>query len=292
MPDLRKKLAEPGVIILDGATGTQLQKMGLPVGQPSEVWNLENPEAVKKHYQAYVDAGSEAILTNTFGGSRPMLDKHGRGEQTADINRAAAQLAREAAGDEVLVLGSMGPTGLLMEPMGLLTYDKAVEYFAEQAGALAAGGVDGIHIETMSDLSEAKAAIEGARQVTDLPLTITMSFDTHGRTMMGVRPEDAIKTLWALDVLAVGVNCGRTLAENLQAVTAMREAVPEATLIAKPNAGLPRLEEGTEMVYDVSPDIMADYAHKFAEQQVKMLGGCCGSNPDHIAAIKAALKDS
>jgi 5-methyltetrahydrofolate--homocysteine methyltransferase len=277
---------------MDGATGTQLQKMGLSIGQASEAWNLENPEAVKKHYQAYVDAGSDAILTNTFGGSRPMLKKHGSGEQTREINLAAAKLAREVAGDEVLVLGSVGPTGLLMEPMGLLTYDKAVEYFAEQAAALAEGGVDGIHIETMSDLNEAKAAIEGARQATDLPITITMSFDTHGRTMMGVRPEDAVKELWALDVLAVGVNCGRTLAENLQAVTAMREAVPGATLIAKPNAGLPRVEDGTEIVYDVTPEIMAEYALKFAEQQVKMFGGCCGSNPDHISAIKAALKGS
>jgi 5-methyltetrahydrofolate--homocysteine methyltransferase len=289
MADLKQKLAEPGVIVLDGATGTQLQAMGLPLGGSAEVWNLENPEAVKKHYQAYIDAGSDAILTNSFCGSRPMLEKHGYGEQTYEINLAGAKLAREMAGDEVLVLGSMGPTGLLMEPMGPLTYEKAVEYFAEQAGALAEGETNGIHIETMSDLNEAKAAIEGARQATALPITVTMSFDTHGRTMMGVKPEDAAKELWALDVLAIGVNCGRTLDENLNAVTAMREALPEAVLIAKPNAGLPRVENGTEIVYDVTPEIMAEYALKFAEQQVKMIGGCCGSNPDHIAAVKAAL---
>jgi methionine synthase I (cobalamin-dependent) len=289
MPDLRQKLNEPGVIVLDGATGTQLQAMGLPLGRPPEAWNLENPAAVKKHYQAYVDAGSDAILTNTFGGSRAMLEKYGFGGQTHEINLAAAKLAREVAGDDVLVLGSMGPTGLLMEPMGPLTYDKAVEYFAEQAKALAEGGVDGIHVETMSDLSEAKAAIEGARQATDLPITATMSFDTHGRTMMGVKPEDAAKALWALDVLAIGVNCGRTLEENLNAVTAMREALPDAILIAKPNAGLPRVENGTEIVYDVTPEIMADYAQKFAGQNIKMIGGCCGSNPSHIAAIKEVL---
>jgi 5-methyltetrahydrofolate--homocysteine methyltransferase len=290
MPDLKQKLTEPGVIVMDGATGTQLQQMGLPPGQAPEAWNLENPEAVKKHYQAYIDAGSDAILTNTFGGSRPLLDKHGLGERTVDVNRAAAQLARDVAGDEVLVLGSMGPTGLLMAPMGPLTYETAVEYFAEQAGALAEGGADGIHVETMSDLNEAKAAIEGARQVTELPITVTMSFDTHGRTMMGIKPEDAAKALWALDVLAIGVNCGRALDENLQAVTTMRETLPEATLIAKPNAGLPRMENGAEIVYDVTPEIMAEYALKFAEQQVKMMGGCCGSNPDHIAAIKTTLK--
>ncbi len=289
MADLRRKLAEPGILIMDGATGTQLQKMGLPAGKAPELWNLENPEAVKKHYRAYIEAGSDAILTNTFGGSRPRLDMEGSGHLTHDINVAAAQLARQVAGDDKLVLGSIGPTGMLMEPMGELTYGKAVEYFAEQAAALAEGGVDGIHIETMSDLQEAKAAIEGAHKATDLPVTVTMSFDMHGRTMMGVRPEEAVKELSAMDVLAVGVNCGRTLEENLKALTAMRTAAPEATLIAKPNAGLPRMESGEEAVYDVTPEIMAEYALKFGTQHVKMLGGCCGSNPSHIAALKAAL---
>lgn len=291
MPDLRKKLSEPGFIIMDGATGTQLQKMGLPAGMAPEIWNLENPEAVKQHYRAYIEAGSDAILTNTFGGTRPRLEMEGRGNLVREINIAAARLAREVAGDDVLVLGSMGPTGQLMEPMGELTYEKAVEYFAEQAAALAEGGADGIHVETMSDLQEAKAAIVGAHQATDLPVTVTMSFDMHGRTMMGVRPEDAVKALWALDVVAVGVNCGRTLEENLTALTAMRRAAPEVTLIAKPNAGLPRMEDGVEAVYDVTPEIMAGYALKFGAQHVKMIGGCCGSNPSHITALKAALKD-
>ncbi|GIK39918.1 MAG: homocysteine S-methyltransferase [Chloroflexota bacterium] len=291
MPDLRQKLAEPGVLILDGATGTQLQQMGLPAGMAPELWNLENPTAVKKHYQAYLDAGADAILTNSFGGTRPRLDMEGSGHLTHQINVAAAALAREVAGDKALVLGSMGPTGLLMEPMGELTYEKAVEYFAEQAGGLAEGGADGIHVETMSDLREAKAAIEGAHQATKLPVTVTMSFDMHGRTMMGVRPEEAARELWSMDVLAVGVNCGRTLEENLVAVTAMRRALPEATLVAKPNAGLPHMEGAMEAVYDVTPEIMADYALKFGAQGVKMLGGCCGSTPHHITAIKAALKD-
>jgi 5-methyltetrahydrofolate--homocysteine methyltransferase len=291
MADLRQRLSEPGIIILDGATGTQLQQMGLPAGKAPELWNLENPEAVKKHYRAYLEAGSDAILTNSFGGTRPRLEMEGSGDLTHEINVAAAKLAREVAGPDRLVLGSMGPTGVLMEPMGELTYDKAVGYFAEQAAALAEGGADGIHIETMSDLQEAKAAIEGAHQATDLPVTVTMSFDMHGRTMMGVRPEDAVKELWAMDVLAVGVNCGRTLEENLKALTEMRTAAPEVTLIAKPNAGLPRMEDGVEAVYDVTPEIMADYALKFGAQHVKMLGGCCGSNPSHITALKETLKD-
>lgn len=291
MPDLRQRLAEPGILIMDGATGTQLQQMGLPAGTAPEIWNLENPEAVKRHYQSYIDAGSDVILTNTFGGSRPRLDMEKHGDMTHEINRAAARLAREVAGDRVLVLGSIGPTGKLMEPMGDLTYEQAVDYFAEQAAALAEGGADGIHIETMSDLSEAKAAIEGTHRATDLPVTVTMSFDMHGRTMMGVRPEEAVKELAAMGVVAVGANCGRTLEENLVAIKAMRTAAPDITLIAKPNAGLPRMDDGVEAVYDVTPEIMAGYALKFGEQHVKMLGGCCGSNPSHIAALKNTLAE-
>lgn len=290
MADLRKKITEPGIIVLDGATGTQLQKLGLPPGMGPELWNLDNPEAVKAHYRAYVEAGADAILTNSFGGTRARLEFENAGDKVHEINVAAAKLAREVAGDSVLVLGSMGPTGQLMEPMGLLTYESAVEMFAEQATALAEGGVDGIHIETMSDLQEVRAAIEGAHKATDLPVTVTMSFDTHGRTMMGVKPEDAVKELWQLDVLAVGVNCGRTLEENLTAVTAMRAAAPEATLIAKPNAGLPHVDGLGDAVYDVTPEIMADYALKFRAQGVKMFGGCCGSNPEHIQAAKDVLK--
>lgn len=291
MPDLRKRLSEPGILIMDGATGTQLQQMGLPAGMAPELWNLKNPEAIKNHYRAYLEAGSDAILTNTFGGTRPRMDMEGRGDDTHATNVAAARLAREVAGDDKFVLGSIGPTGLLMEPMGELTYDKAVEYFAEQAAALVEGGVDGLHIETMSDLSEAKAAIEAAHKVTDLPVTVTMSFDMHGRTMMGVRPEDAVKELWAMDVLAVGANCGRTLDENLAAITAMRTAAPEARLIVKPNAGLPRTQDGVEVVYDVTPEIMADYALQFGEQHIQMMGGCCGSDPSHITALKNTLAD-
>ncbi len=276
---------------MDGATGTQLQNLGLPAGMAPELWNLENPGAVKQHYQAYVDAGSDVVLTNSFGGTRHRLEMEKAGNKTHEINVASARLAREAAGDRVFVLGSMGPTGALMEPMGPLTFEKAVEYFAEQAAGLAEGGADGIHVETMSDLQEARAAIAGAQQATDLPVTVTMSFDTHGRTMMGVKPEDAVKELSSLGVLGVGVNCGRTVDENLKAIIAMRSAAPDMTLIAKPNAGLPRVDGDGEAVYDITPEIMADYALKFGEQHVKMMGGCCGSNPTHIAAMKEALSD-
>jgi len=289
MSNLKTRLSQPGVLVADGATGTMLQKAGLPVGAPSELWVLENPEGVKDLHRSYLEAGSDIVLTDTFGGSRPKLDKNGLGDQVVEINRKAAQLAREVAGAQRLVLGDIGPTGLLMEPLGTLTHDEAVQCFAEQAGALVSGGVDGILIETMSDLNEATAAVEGARQVTDLPILVTLSFDTRGRTMMGVKPAKAAKVLSEMGVDVIGANCGRTLSETLDAIQEMRQAVPEAVLMAKPNAGLPHVD-GSDSVYDVSPEIVAEYALKFSALGVKIMGTCCGSNPEHIRAISQKLK--
>jgi 5-methyltetrahydrofolate--homocysteine methyltransferase len=289
MTKFQDRLSQGGILIADGAAGTTLQSTGLPPGTAPERWNLENPDAIRALHRGFVEAGSDLILTNTFGGSRLRLEMEGLADQTYEINLTAARLAREVAGDGVLVLGDMGPTGQLMDPMGTLTYDLAVDVFAEQAAALAEGGADAILIETMSDLNEAKAAVEGARRATDLPILVTMSFDTHGRTMMGVKPVDAAQELWAMGVDAVGANCGRTLTENLEAIQQMREALPEATLMAKPNAGLPRME-GVDSVYDVTPEIMADYARKFAALDVKIFGGCCGSTPDHIKATSRVLR--
>ena len=288
MNKLKERLAQPGVLVADGATGTQLQKAGLPVGAPSELWVLENPDGVRALHRSYVEAGSDVILTDTFGGTRIKLEKNGLGDKTAEINRKAAQLAREVAGDRI-VLGDMGPTGALLEPYGELSEAEAVKVFAEQAAALAEGGADAILIETMSDLNEAIAAVKGARQATTLPVLVTLSFDTHGRTMMGVKPAKAAKELSALGVDVIGVNCGRTLTENLTAIQEMRLAAPDAVLMAKPNAGLPHTD-GSDSVYDVTPEIMAEYALKFAEQGVRILGTCCGSNPAHIKAVAQTLK--
>jgi 5-methyltetrahydrofolate--homocysteine methyltransferase len=286
MPDFLSRLANTKVLIADGATGTQLHKAGLPMGTAPERWNLENPEAVKAHYQAYIEAGSDIILTNTFGGSPLRLERDGLRDQCAEINQRAAELARDVAGDQVIVFGDIGPTGQLFEPMGPLKESVAVEAFAEQAGALAAGGVDAFLIETMSDINEAKAALNGVKQVSDLPVIVSFSFDTHGRTMMGLKPAQAVKEIWEMGVTAVGANCGRTLSENLTAIEEMRQAVPEAILLAKPNAGLPR---GVDAVYDVTPDVMADYALKFVKAGVKIFGGCCGSTPEHIQAVATKL---
>ncbi len=295
MSKFTKRLAQDGFLIADGATGTMLHKAGLPAGAVNELWNLENPQAVRDLHRSYIDAGSNVILTNTFGGTRFRLEHNHLGDRVREINRIAAQLAREAAGDQIFVFGDIGPTGQLMKPFGALTYEEAVAAFQDQAAGLVDGGVDAILIETMSDLNEAKAALEAARQVSDLPILVTLSFESHGRTMMGVKPENAARELWNSGATVIGANCGRTLSETLAAIEAMRKAVPEAILMAKPNAGLPKLDltEGDapkEVVYDVTPEIMAEYACKFADQGVKILGGCCGSTPDHIRAIADMLR--
>jgi len=289
MNKLRERLAQPGVLVADGATGTQLQKAGLPVGAPSELWVLENPEQIRALHRSYFAAGSDIVLTDTFGGSRTKLAKNGMGDKVYEINCTAAKLARAEAGEKGLVLGDMGPTGSLMEPLGPLTEEEAVKVYAEQAGALRDGGVDGIIIETMSDLNEAIAAVKGARQATDLPILVTMSFDSHGRTMMGVKPSKAAKELTALGVDVIGANCGRTLSETLTAIQEIHLAAPDAVLMAKPNAGLPHID-GSDSVYDVTPETMAEYVKKFTDQGVKIIGGCCGSNPDHIRAMAKTAK--
>jgi 5-methyltetrahydrofolate--homocysteine methyltransferase len=289
MPDLKEILKKTGTLVADGATGTMLQNSGLPHGAAPERWNLENPSAVRALYRAYVDAGADIILTNTFGGSRTRLEREDLGEKTSEINRAAARLAREVAGDKVIVFGDIGPTGKLLTPLGPLVPADAVDAFAEQAAALAEGDTDAILIETMSDLAEAQLAIEGVRKVVGLPILVTFSFDTRGHTMMGLKPALAAREIWAMGVAAVGANCGRTLSETLSAIQSMRQAVPEAVLMAKPNAGLPHADGG-DLVYDVTPEIMADYALKFAAEGVKIFGGCCGSTPDHIRAVAKALR--
>ncbi len=290
MRNFIRALSGSAVLVADGATGTQLQKMGLKPGASPEAWNLDNPEAIRALHRGYIEAGAGVILTNTFGGTRYRLARHGLDGRVREINAAAARLAREAAGDGVFVFGDVGPTGELLRPLGKVTYDEAVAAFSEQAGGLLAEGqVDAILIETMSDINEAKAALEGVRRVSaDIPVLVTFSFDSHGRTMMGLKPEKAAREMWALGVTAVGANCGRTLTETLTAIEQMRAAVPEALLMAKPNAGLPHASQGS-IVYDVTPDVMGDYAQKFAAQGVKIFGGCCGSAPEHIAAIAQAL---
>jgi 5-methyltetrahydrofolate--homocysteine methyltransferase len=266
-----------------------LQNAGLPRGTAPERWNLENPSAVRALYRTYIDAGSDIILTNTFGGTRIRLEREGLGAQTREVNRTAARMAREVAGEKIIVFGDIGPTGQLLKPFGPLVPADAVDAFSEQAAALAEGDADAILIETMSDLNEAKLAIEGVRKAVGLPIIVTFSFDTRGHTMMGVKPALAAREIWSMGVSAIGANCGRTLSETLTAIQAMRQAMPEAVLMAKPNAGLPHVDGG-DLVYDVTSEIMAKYAQKFAAEGVKIFGGCCGSTPEHIKAVAKTLQ--
>lgn len=291
MPDFLTKLSESTILLADGATGTMLQRAGLPVGAAPERWNLENPDAVRNHYKTYIEAGSDIILTNTFGGSSIRLKRDSLAEKSIEINQRAAELARQVAGNQVIVFGDIGPLGELLEPLGTIEVSQAIQAFADQAGALARGGADAILVETMSDLAEAKAALKGVRQVTNLPVIVSFSFDTHGRTMMGVKPSQVVKEIWPLGVAAVGANCGRTLSETLNAIQEMREVEPEAILLAKPNAGLPR-SDGTQSVYEVTPEEMSSYALKFANEGVKIFGGCCGSTPDHIRAVAGTFRNA
>jgi methionine synthase I (cobalamin-dependent) len=284
-----QRLASGEVLIADGATGTMLQAAGLPTGTPGEAWVLERPEEIMRLHRAYKEAGSQVILTTTFGGTRERLKKAGLDVQVSEINRRASELARQVAGDEVYVGGDIGPTGEMMAPIGPLTYETAVELFAEQAQALATGDVDCIYIETMSDLNEAKAAVEGARQACDLPIFCTFSFDTHGRTSMGVSPAQAAQAMAALEVPAIGANCGHAPEELLDILPQMREAAPDVYLIAKPNAGVPCMVQ-RQVVYDATPERMAELALRYVELGVRIVGACCGSSPAHIAAIAAALR--
>lgn len=294
MMDLDLYLKQGNLLIADGATGTMLQSLGLPAGMAPELWNVENPDAVRTLYQSYLDAGSGVILTNTFGGSRLKLERSGAlGERCVELNQAAARLAKEVAGDRAYVAGDIGPTGELMEPYGLLSYEEALEVFGQQARALAEGGADLIWVETMSDLDEARAAVEAVRNVTDRPVFCSLSFGASGRTMMGVAPAQAVAALWPLGLTAIGANCGEGVEVIERVLPQMRAALQELAgpgsypLIAKPNAGLPRLVDG-QTVFDLGPAELAAYLPRFVEWGARIVGACCGSSPAHIAALAAA----
>ncbi len=295
MNPLEKLLASGAPILLDGAMGTMLMAAGLEQGDPPEEWNVLHPDRIRAIHQSYVDAGSQVILTNSFGGTRFRLEMHNLQDRVYELNKAAAENARavaDAAPRTVVVAGSMGPTGQLFEPMGLLTFEEAKAAFAEQARGLADGGVDVFWVETMSDLDEVRAAVEGARSVSDLPIITTMSFDTHGHTMMGVSPQKAVETLSQLDVIALGANCGTGSDELEKAIEAMRAARPDLLLVAKANAGIPQVERGGNVVYTGTPEVMAQYARDVKALGARLIGACCGSTPEHIKAMAEALEQT
>ncbi len=288
----RALLDEGGPILADGAMGTMLFSAGLQFGDPPEAWNVSQPEVVRRIHRGYLEAGSRILMTNTFGGNRLRLRLHGLHERVSDLNRTAAVLLRaevEAAGGRALVAGDIGPTGEIMAPLGTLPDEEAVEVFAEQAAALIAGGVDLIWIETMSHLSEIRAAIQGVRQVSaGIPVIATMTFDTRGHTMMGVTPEQAVASLAAWGVDAIGGNCGNGPDELLPVIEQMRAVAPDVTLVAKSNAGIPELVD-MRAVYRADPATMAEAGLAFQAAGARIIGACCGSTPAHVSAMRRAL---
>lgn len=276
----------------DGAMGTMLQNAGLDDGGAPELWNVEKADVIERILTEYADAGAQLLTTNTFGGSRPRLQMHGLEDRVIELNRAAAQIARGVADahDGVFVLGDIGPSGELLEPMGTLTPESAQELFAEQMRGLVEGGVDGFLIETMSDLAEVRAAIAAAHDVApDLPVVATLSFDTNLHTMMGVSPAQAVVELSAMGADMVGANCGRGFEEMRTIVERMVPARPEGVLLMiQSNAGLPELV-GADFVYNGTPEGMAELASDLKAMGVNVVGSCCGSTPEHTAAIRTVM---
>ncbi len=294
---LSQMLADKPYILADGATGTNLFSMGLQTGDAPEFWNVDHPDRVSRHYRSFIEAGSDLVLTNTFGGNRYRLALHQGQDRVRELNYAAASLLREAADQaerKVLVAGDIGPTGEIFAPAGTLSVEAATEAFAEQAQALADGGADLIWIETLSSLEEVEAAFAGAR-TTGLPLVFTMSIDTNGRTMMGITAADVISTSVDKipDLVACGTNCGVGAAEVVAAMLNMRnacESIPaQPALVAKANCGIPEYVDG-EIVYNGTPELMAQYARLSFDAGARIIGGCCGTTPDHIRAMRDALE--
>ncbi|RWP68031.1 betaine--homocysteine S-methyltransferase [Mesorhizobium sp.] len=285
-------LAEKGVLLADGATGTNLFAMGLEAGEAPELLNETAPDIITSLHQNFVDAGADIILTNSFGGTRHRLKLHHAQDRVHALNQRAAEIARavaDKAGRKVIVAGSVGPTGELLVPLGAMTYDEAVEAFAEQIEGLKAGGAEVAWIETMSAPDEIRAAAEAAIRV-GLPYTYTGSFDTAGRTMMGLLPKDIHGVTDGLSQapLGVGANCGVGASDILASLLDMTEAKPEATVIVKGNCGIPEFR-GAEIHYSGTPELMADYVRLAVDAGAKIVGGCCGTSFAHLAAMRKAL---
>ena len=277
--------------VIDGGMGTLLQDRGLTDGGAGELWNVERAEVVRECHESYAQAGARILTTNTFGGTRPRLQMHGLEDRVHELNRAAAAIARSVADAHgALVAGDLGPTGELLAPLGTMDADEAREIFAEQLRGLRDGGIDLVLIETMSDLGEVQAAVDAAHEVVpDLPVIATLSFDTNLRTMMGVRPADAVTTLASAGVDAVGANCGRGPGEMEAIAAQMAEARPSGLLlVAQSNAGLPQVV-GDHFEYDASPTDLAEHARALQKLGIDLIGACCGSTPEHIAAIHEAV---
>ncbi|MBE2276336.1 MAG: betaine--homocysteine S-methyltransferase [Rhodobacteraceae bacterium] len=290
---LSRLLSTRDWLMADGATGTNLFNMGLSAGEPPELWNVERPDDIRMLYRNAVEAGSDLFLTNTFGGNAARLKLHNAQGRVAELNRVGAALGREiadAADHPVIVAGSVGPTGEIFEPMGALTHALAVEIFHEQAEGLKDGGADVLWMETISAPEEYRAAAEAAA-LAGMPWCGTMSFDTAGRTMMGVTSSAMAEMVEKLPnpPIAFGANCGVGASDLMRTILGFAATGTTRPLIAKGNAGIPKYHDG-HIHYDGTPDLMADYAVLARDAGVRIIGGCCGTMPEHLRAMRAALE--
>lgn len=285
-------------LLADGATGTMLQAVGLSFGKAPDYWNLDNPGAVREVARCYTEAGADLIYTNTFGSNRLRLKPGGGDRQMEDLNRFGVRLARGGiasaetrAGSLYIspyIIGSIGPTGELLEPYGDLQPETAFEAFAQQARVLADEGVDGFVCETFTDLREVVICIEAVKSATSVPVIASLSFEASGRTMMGVTPAQGVSELLKAGAVVAGANCsiGPEVVEAV--LLAMKESQPHALLLAKPNAGIPHLNN-FKPIYPVTPRQMGDFAYRMIEERVAIIGGCCGTTPEHITVMRQVL---
>lgn len=293
---LQDRLSKKSYLLADGATGTNFFKMGLQTGEPPELWNVDHPDRVAANYRSFIEAGSDIILTNSFGGNRFRLQLHHNQNRIAELNEAAARIAREVANEtnpDVLIAGSMGPSGEILAPVGVVTVEEVAEAFREQAEALVRGGADILWIETISSKEELQAALMGASK-TGVPIVCTMSFDTNGRTMMGLCPADVANLIDELNITptACGSNCGVGPAETVLSIINLKNALGDSPVlvVAKGNCGIPYYDNGI-IAYDGTPELMADYARFAHAAGANIIGGCCGTTPEHLRAMKKALDE-
>ena len=287
---LSKMLKENDWILADGGTGTELFKMGLTSGDAPELWNIEYPDKVRQLYESFLDAGSDLILTNSFGSNSARLKLHRQEKNSYMVSKKSAEIAKEIIYNynrSIVLAGSIGPTGELIEPLGSMTYSEAIDIFKEQSKGLKDGGVDVLWIETMSHIDEFKAAVAAAKSL-NMQWCGTMSFDTSGRTMMGITPLEFKNLIFNLDYkpLAFGANCGVGSSDLLRTIKSFINE--EIKIIAKGNAGIPKFKGG-KIVYDSTPEIMAKYACFARDLGASIIGGCCGTTPLHIRAMKKSL---
>jgi len=290
---LSELLAERDWLLGDGATGTTLFNMGLEAGEAPEIWNETHPDRIRALYDGAINSGSDIFLTNSFGGNYSRLKLHDRQNDVFTLNRIAAEIGREAAdasGRKIVVAGSVGPTGEIMEPVGELSFDSAVEIFEEQAKGLMEGGADVLWLETISAPEEYKAAAKAFQNV-GAPWVGTMSFDTAGRTMMGVTATDMVAMVEGLEnpPVAFGANCGVGASDLLRTLIGFTKANPSIPIVSKGNAGIPKYVHG-HIHYDGTPELMGEYALLARDVGAKIIGGCCGTLPEHLVAMKAALE--